>query len=126
YKAQLCANRRSKRLYSTQRLCLHSQCQRMKETKFLDEAGVVITSAHLITPSHKFPLTHIKRVTLARSPPANLLHLFKKRPYRLLVNDFKTEVTVFETSDEELVSRITAALTRARNSHTDNAALRRT
>jgi len=46
--------------------------------------------------------------------------LFKKQPYRLLVNDFKTEVIAFETFDSALVERIKAAITASKNAHVPN------
>jgi len=89
----------------------------------LQEEGIAMTQDSLVTPSHKFAFSDIKRVSISRS--AGILSFFKKTTHRLLVNDFKGEHIAFETHDKALMSRITAALARAQSSHTDNRELRR-
>jgi hypothetical protein len=92
----------------------------MKEMTLFDEAGVVITPTHLVTPTHRFAWKAIKHLTLAPTMPENWIGFFKRRPLRLVVHDFKSEVVAFETQDRELAKRIREAITRAHDSHKDN------
>ena len=92
----------------------------MQETTFLDEAGLVITSTHLVTPSHRFELKNIKSMRLYEPSPLNPLALLTKQPFRLFVHDFKTEVIALETFDSALIAKLKVALTASRNSHVPN------
>jgi len=92
----------------------------MKETTFLDEAGLVITSTYIATPSHRFTFRGIKNIRLVEPSPLNPLRLIEKQPYRLFVNDFKTEVVAFETFDAALIERLKVALTASKNCHVPN------
>jgi len=87
----------------------------MKQTKLLDEAGLIITPEYIAGPSHRFTFRGIKTIRLAHVP--NIFGFFKKHPYQFIVNNFKTDVVIFETFDKALVSRIQAALSAARDTH---------
>ena len=93
-----------------------------KDNRYLDEAGVIISTTHIITPSHRFAIRNIKNATLIRAKPATLKEFFFKyqRPYQLLINDFKTTVMVLETSDKAFMLRLNDALGRAKDTHHDN------
>jgi hypothetical protein len=69
----------------------------------LDEAGVTITSTHILTPTHKFAIRDIKRVTVSNP---GVLHGLLGRTFEVCVDDFKQIITVFQTKDRALILRI--------------------
>jgi hypothetical protein len=92
----------------------------MKETILLDETGVVITRTRSTTPTHQIPLKNIKNIKMIRAALAALRDFFQTRPHRVVIDDFKQELMVFETSDAGLIERIKTALTSAQSTHVDN------
>ena len=81
----------------------------------LNEQGVIITSARLITPGHCFELAKLKFLMIMKDSKVKAWLSRKRRSFRLVVSDApgKNPFVIFETQDAGFIMRIEQAMNEA-------------